>query len=75
MLLQEATANIVHAHHNHNRIVEDAIKEMEALENILDDEVVKHFSAKVDLRLFEDIPVVLDNGEVRLLVNFLVNKI
>lgn len=56
--------NIIHAAHANNPIVNEAIKEMEKLEHILDEELAKHFSAKVDLRIYEDIPVTLDNGEV-----------
>ena len=56
--------NIVHASHANNPIVNEAIKEMEQLEKILDEELAKHFSAKVDLRIYEDVLVTLDNGEV-----------
>ncbi|KAE9548863.1 hypothetical protein FO519_007925 [Halicephalobus sp. NKZ332] len=55
--------NIVHAAHANNTLVNEALKEMEKLEVILDEELAKHFSAKVDLRIYEDILVVLDNGE------------
>uniref|UniRef100_A0A7E5A0M5 Ribosome-recycling factor, mitochondrial n=1 Tax=Panagrellus redivivus TaxID=6233 RepID=A0A7E5A0M5_PANRE len=58
-----ATSNLVHASHAHNAIVDVAMKEMENLEKVLEDELVKHFSTKVDLRVYEDISVVLDSGE------------
>uniref|UniRef100_A0AC35FT41 Ribosome recycling factor domain-containing protein n=1 Tax=Panagrolaimus sp. PS1159 TaxID=55785 RepID=A0AC35FT41_9BILA len=60
---KEAILNIVHAQHSNNKYVSEATKEMEDKEKLLEDELVKHFSTKVDLRVYEDIMVTLDNGE------------
>uniref|UniRef100_A0AC34R1M8 Ribosome recycling factor domain-containing protein n=1 Tax=Panagrolaimus sp. JU765 TaxID=591449 RepID=A0AC34R1M8_9BILA len=55
--------NIVHAAHAHNPIVDVALQEMEKLEAVLEEELSRHFSGKVDLRVYEEIPVILENGE------------
>uniref|UniRef100_A0A914XZR5 Ribosome-recycling factor, mitochondrial n=1 Tax=Panagrolaimus superbus TaxID=310955 RepID=A0A914XZR5_9BILA len=59
----EVSANIFHAQNSNNKYVSEATKDMEDLEKRLDDELVRHFSTKIDLRIFEDIVVTLDNGE------------
>uniref|UniRef100_A0A0N4ZMM8 Ribosome-recycling factor, mitochondrial n=1 Tax=Parastrongyloides trichosuri TaxID=131310 RepID=A0A0N4ZMM8_PARTI len=48
-----------------NTIVIDAQKEMDKIEKVLVDELSKHFSLQVDLRVFEDILVQLDDGTTK----------
>ncbi|MFH4980680.1 hypothetical protein AB6A40_007389 [Gnathostoma spinigerum] len=43
------------------------MKEMQELEKILVEELAKHFSTMVDLRVYENLPVILENGEEELM--------
>ncbi|KJH53328.1 ribosome recycling factor [Dictyocaulus viviparus] len=45
-----------------NALVQGALKEMKEMEAVLCDELVKHFSLQVDLRIYEDLLVKLEKG-------------
>uniref|UniRef100_A0A1I7YCN7 Ribosome-recycling factor, mitochondrial n=1 Tax=Steinernema glaseri TaxID=37863 RepID=A0A1I7YCN7_9BILA len=46
-----------------NEFVNGALAEMQRMEKVLSEELAKHFSLQVDLRVYEDIPVKLESGE------------
>ncbi|KAL6730695.1 hypothetical protein Aduo_001648 [Ancylostoma duodenale] len=47
-----------------NTFVQGALKEMKDVEVILGEELAKHFSLQVDLRVYEDLLVKLEKGDV-----------
>uniref|UniRef100_A0A1I7W8W9 Ribosome-recycling factor, mitochondrial n=1 Tax=Heterorhabditis bacteriophora TaxID=37862 RepID=A0A1I7W8W9_HETBA len=51
--------------HSSDSFVQKALAEMTEVERILKDELAKHFSLQVDLRVYEDITVKLENGQER----------
>ncbi|CEF66241.1 Ribosome-recycling factor, mitochondrial [Strongyloides ratti] len=48
-----------------NQIIREAKNEMEEIERILAEELTKHFSLQVDLRIYEDILVDLEDGSTK----------
>ncbi|TKR63513.1 hypothetical protein L596_027331 [Steinernema carpocapsae] len=50
------------AAHTNNEFVKAALKEMSSMEEVLCDELNKHFSLQVDLRVYEEIMVTLESG-------------
>lgn len=52
-----------------NELVKGALKEMNELEAILEDELAKHFSLQLDIRQYEQIVVKLDDTGEELMMN------
>lgn len=52
--------------------IENAMKEVSELEEILKSELEKHFSSSVNIRTFEDVTVQMDDGKVNILIHQLI---
>ncbi|KAK5972060.1 RRF domain-containing protein [Trichostrongylus colubriformis] len=64
--IKKQTSSVLHsavAASENNVFVQGALKEMKESEEILGEELAKHFSLQVDLRVYEDLMVKLEKGD------------
>lgn len=61
--MEKVTSQIAVESVSQNIFVQGAAKEMKRVEEILDDQLNKHFSLQTDLRQYEELLVKLDSGE------------
>ncbi|KAK6045393.1 ribosome recycling factor [Cooperia oncophora] len=64
--IKKQTSSVLHsavAASENNVFVQGALKEMKEVEEVLCEELAKHFSPQVDLRVYEDLLVKLEKGD------------